>query len=117
VQNAGRGALHFVDCGFGGEGELRSPSFPRLFDHDTYTVITNISARRILMSQVLAIKVKGPTDKVWYFLSGDGGMNRLRIHASQFMDKGGESAAVRAERVRDEIIANNEGFQAKVVDF
>lgn len=56
-----------------------------------------------------AIKVRKRGTKAWWFLSGNGGMNRLRIHAVRFSDqlKAGVNLAL--------IEAGNPEYEAKVV--
>lgn len=56
-----------------------------------------------------AVKVKGPDDKVWYFLTPGGGENRLRVHAAT-MDQ------AKAERIARQVAEQNEGYQAKAVE-
>lgn len=55
------------------------------------------------------IKVRKRGTKAWWFLSSNGGMNRLRIHAVRFSDqlKAGVNQAV--------IEAGNPEYEAKVV--
>ena len=54
-----------------------------------------------------AVKVKEPTDKVWYFLTPQAGKTRLRIHASMFTPE-------RAALVAAELEELNPGVKAKV---
>jgi hypothetical protein len=55
------------------------------------------------------LKVRGPKDKVFFFLTPKNGKNRLKIHG--VMIEGRE----RAEKLAKEIMDLNKGVQAKIV--
>lgn len=55
-----------------------------------------------------AIKVRFEGEKVWYFLTPDGGQNRLRIHAATLSEADAKLAAA-------EVSKNHKNVQAKAV--
>lgn len=36
------------------------------------------------MSKLIYVKARKPGEKAWWFLTGSGGMNRLRVHAAPY---------------------------------
>lgn len=66
---------------------------------------------------VYAVKVKGPKDRVWYFIGSGGTETRLRIHAVMIRGHDGKSAKERAETYAGQIMADEPDYQAKAVPF
>ncbi len=57
-----------------------------------------------------AIKLREKGRRRWEFLTSDGALNRLRIHAARFEDAG------KAQKIIDENAADNPGWEWMVVD-
>lgn len=67
------------------------------------------------MSAVM-VKVRAPGDKRFAFLTPRGGTNHLRVHASIFEDRDGETGAERAQRLIDSCSPDNPGWEWKIIN-